>query len=93
MMKIFNGLKKTNSLKILKNRRHSWHSVRYNEFVVNFLEGAILENKRAVGRTGLQYLKQVARNRAAVSCTAIGRAVCNNSTLNGRLPNNQKMGG
>jgi hypothetical protein len=47
--------------------------------VVNFLEGAILANKRSVGRTGLQYLKQVARNRAAASCTAMGRAVCNNS--------------
>jgi hypothetical protein len=59
-------------LKILKNRRYSWigHTVRYNEFVVNILEGAIF-GRKAVGRPGLQYLKQVARNTAADSYTAM----------------------
>jgi hypothetical protein len=59
-------------LNILKNGRHSWigHSVRYNEFVVNALEEAI-SGKKAVGRPRLQYLKQVARNTAADSDTAM----------------------
>jgi len=65
-------------LKILKNRRYSWigHTVRYNEFVVNILEGAIFGEK-AVGRPGLQYLKQVAGNTAADSYTAMERMACN----------------
>ena len=64
----------------LKNRRHSLigHTVRHNEFVVNFLEGAI-SGKKAVGRLRLQYLKQVARNTAADSYTATKRMACNNS--------------
>jgi len=67
-------------LKILKTRRHSWigHKIRHNEFAVNILEGAIF-GKKAVGRPGLQYLKQVPRNTAADSYTAMVRMVCNNS--------------
>jgi len=67
-------------LEILKNRCHSWigHTVRHNEFVVNILEGAI-SGKKAVGRPGLQYLKQVTRNTAADSYTAMKRMACNNS--------------
>jgi len=67
-------------LKILKNRRHSWigHTVRHNEFVVNILEGAI-SGKGAVGRPRLQYIKQVARNTAADSHTAMKGMACNNS--------------
>jgi len=59
-------------LKISKNRRHSWigHTIRYNEFVVNILEGAI-SGKKAVGRPRLEYLKQITRNTGADSYTAI----------------------
>jgi hypothetical protein len=66
-------------LKILRNRLHSsiGHTVRGNEFVVNILEGAI-SGKRAVGRPGLQYLKQVARNTGADSYIAMKRMACNN---------------
>jgi hypothetical protein len=66
-------------LKIKKEiRRHSWirHTIRHNEFVVNILEGTIY-GKKAVGRPRLQYLKQVARNTAADSYTAMGRMACN----------------
>ena len=61
-----------------KNRRHSWigHTVRHNQFVVNILEGAIF-GENAVGRPGLQYLKQVARNTAAESYRAMERMACN----------------
>jgi len=61
-------------LKILKNRRHSWieHSISHNEFAVNILEGTIF-GKKAVGRPGLQYLQQVARNTGADSYTAMKR--------------------
>ena len=54
--------------KILQNRSHSFigHIIRYNEFVVNILEGAI-SGKKAVGRPRLQHLKQVARNAGADS--------------------------
>jgi hypothetical protein len=67
-------------LKILKNRPYSWmgHTIRHNEFVVNILEGAI-SGKKTMGRPGLQYLKQVARNTAADSYTAVKRVACNNS--------------
>jgi len=68
-------------LKILNNnRRHSWiwHTIGHNEFVVNILEGEI-SGKNAVGRPRLQYLKQVARNTAADSCTAMKRMACYNS--------------
>jgi len=67
-------------LKILKNRRHSWmgHTIRHYEFVVNIFEGAI-SGKKAVGRPRLQYLKKVARNTEADSCTALKRMACNNS--------------
>jgi hypothetical protein len=53
---------------------HLWigYIVRRNEFVVNILEGAI-SGKGDVGRSRLQYLKQVARN------TAMKRMACNNS--------------
>jgi len=52
------------------------HTVRHNEFVVNILEGAIF-GKKVVGRPWLQYLKQVARNTAADSYTAVKRMACN----------------
>jgi hypothetical protein len=55
------------------------HTIRHNEFVVNFLEGAISVKKRAVGRPRLQYLKHVTRNTAADSYTATKRMACNNS--------------
>jgi hypothetical protein len=42
------------------------------------LEGTI-SGKKAVGRPRLQYLKQIARNTAADSCTAMKRMACNNS--------------
>jgi hypothetical protein len=50
-------------LKILKSRCQSWigHIIRHKEFVVNILEGAISQKKKAVGRPRLQYLKQVTR--------------------------------
>jgi len=69
-------------LEILKNRRHSWigHTVRHKEFVVNILEGAIF-GKKAMGRPRLQYSKQVARNTAADSCTAVTRMACKKSRL------------
>jgi hypothetical protein len=35
---------------------------------------------KAVGRSGLQYLQQVARNTAADSCTAMKIMACNKST-------------
>jgi hypothetical protein len=60
---VFQRAKKERSLlKILKNRRHSWigRIIRYYEFVINILEGAI-SGKKAVGRPLLQYLKQSAR--------------------------------
>jgi len=68
-------------LKILKNIRHSLigHTVRHNEFVVNILEGAISGEKKAVGRPRPEYLKQVARNTAADSYTAMKGMACNNS--------------
>jgi len=47
------------------------------EFVVNILEGAIF-GKNAVGRPGLQYLKQVSRNTAADSYRATERMACDN---------------
>jgi hypothetical protein len=81
MMQFFKGRKEERLLLIiLKNRRHSLtgHIIRHNEFVVNILEGAI-SGKKAVGRSRLQYLKQVARNTAANSYTAMERTACNNS--------------
>ena len=65
-------------LKILQNIRHSWtgHTIRHKEFVVNILEGAI-SGKKAVGRPRLRYLKQVARNTAADSYTAMKIMACN----------------
>jgi len=66
--------------KHFKTGRHSWtgHTVGYNEFVVNILEGAI-SGKKAVGKPRLQYVKQVAKNKAAYSYTAMKRTACNNS--------------
>jgi hypothetical protein len=52
--------------------------MRHNQFAVNILEGAI-PGKKAVGRPRLQYLKQVARNTAADSYTAMKRMACNSS--------------
>jgi len=78
---VFQRVKKERLLlKIFKNRRHSWigHTIRHNEFVVNILEEAIF-GKKAVGRPGLQYLKQVARNTEADSYTAMKRMACNKS--------------
>jgi len=45
-------------LKIVKNRRHSWieHTIRYNEFVVNILEGAIF-GKKGRGKISTTILK------------------------------------
>jgi len=54
------------------------HTIRHNEFVVNILEGAIF-GKKAEGRPGLQYLKQVARNTEADSYTVMEIMACNNS--------------
>jgi len=79
MMKFLKGKRRKITFKNLKkNRHHSRirHTVRGNEFVVNVLEGAIF-GKKAVGRPGLQYLKQVARNTAADSYTAMERVACN----------------
>jgi hypothetical protein len=55
------------------------HTIRRNEFVVNILEGAISEEKKAVGTLRLPYLKQVARNTTADSYTAVERMACNNA--------------
>jgi hypothetical protein len=54
------------------------HIIRYNEFVVNILEGAI-SGKKAMGRPRLQYLKQVARNIGADSYPTMERIACNKS--------------
>ena len=60
-------------LRILKNRRHTWivHTVGHNGLVVNILEGAIFGEKKFRGKTWTAILKQVARNTAADSCTAV----------------------
>jgi hypothetical protein len=76
-MKFFKGRKKKDYFyKILKNRRHLWigHTIRHNEFVVK----EQYPEKKAVGRPRLKYLKQVARNTAADSYTAMKRMACNN---------------
>jgi len=80
MMKFFKGRKKTLLLRILRDKCHSCigHTIRHNEFVVNILEGAT-SGKKAVGRPRLRYLKQVAKNTAADSYTAMKRVACNNS--------------
>ena len=52
------------------------HTIGHNEFVVNTLEGAIFEKKRLWGRPRLQYVKEVARNTAADSYTAMKRMAC-----------------
>ena len=72
------GERRKVTFKNLKNRRLSsiGHTIRHNEFVVNILEGAI-SGKKAVGKPRLQYLKQVARNTAADSYTAMKRMACN----------------
>jgi hypothetical protein len=59
-------------LKLKEKRCLSWigHMIRCNEFAVKILKGAI-SGKKAVGRSRPQYLKQVARNTAADSCTAM----------------------
>jgi len=49
--------------------------------VLNILEVAIF-GKNAVGRPGLQYLKQVARNRGADSYRATGRMACDSCRWN-----------
>ena len=75
-----------------KDRRYLWigHTVGHNEFVVNILEGAIF-GKNAVGRPGLQYLKQVARNTAADSYTAMEKWLA--TVADGKLPTDQKIEG
>jgi hypothetical protein len=67
-------------LKKLKNGRHLWigHIIGHNEFAVNILEVAI-SGKKAMGKPRLQYVKQVARNTAADSYTAMKRMACNKS--------------
>jgi len=77
---VFQRAKEERLLLKIKNRRHLWigHTIRQNEFVVKILEGAI-SGKKAVGRPRLEYLKQVARNTAADSYTAMKRMACNNS--------------
>jgi hypothetical protein len=47
-----------------------WHITGRKEFVANILEGAIYGKKKAVGRSGLQYLEQVVRNTGADSYIA-----------------------
>ena len=76
-------------LKVLKSIRHSRmeHIIRHNEFVVNILEGAT-SGKKAVGKPRLQYLKQVARNTAADSYTAMKKWLA--TIPDGKLPTNQK---
>jgi len=58
------------------------HTIRHNEFVVNFLEGAI-SGKNAVGIPRLQYLNRVTRNTGADGYTAIKRMASNNSIWKG----------
>ena len=79
-------------LKIFKNERHSWigHTIGHDEFVVNILEGAI-SGKKAVGRPGLLYLKQVSRNTAADSYRAMKRMAC--SKARWKIANHSKDGG
>jgi hypothetical protein len=79
-------------LKILQNRRQSWigHTIRRNEFVLNILEEAI-SGKRAVGRPRLHYLKQVARNTAVDSYTAMKEWLA--TIPDGKLPTNQEIEG
>jgi hypothetical protein len=79
-------------LTILKNRCHLWigHIIRHNEFVVNILEGAI-SGKMSVGRSRLQYVKQVVRNTGADSYRAMKRMACNNSRW--KAATNQKIEG
>ena len=64
MMKFVKGKRRKIAFKNLKNRRNSWigHIIKRNEFAVNVLEGAI-SGKKAVGRPGLQCLKQASRQR------------------------------
>jgi hypothetical protein len=56
------------------------------EFVVKIFEGAI-SGKKAVGKPRLMHSKQVARNTAADSYTAMKRVACNNSRT---APNQSK---
>jgi hypothetical protein len=67
-------------LKVLKKGRNSWrgHTIGHNEFVVNIPEEAIA-GKKAVGRSRLQYLKQVAKNIGADSYKTMERNAYNNS--------------
>jgi len=68
--------------KVLKNGGHSCigPTVRHNEFVVNILERAIFGRKKKPWEV-LDYntSKQVARNTAADSHTAMKRMACNKS--------------
>jgi hypothetical protein len=71
-------------LKIIKHICYSCTGpiiIRYNEFVVNTLKGAISGTK-VVGRPLLQYLKQVARNTEVDSYTAMKRMDCSNFRFN-----------
>jgi len=58
--------------------KNIYQCLHINEFAVNILEEAIF-GKKGVGRPRLQYLKQVAKNTAADSYTAMKRMACNNS--------------
>jgi hypothetical protein len=55
------------------------HIIRYNEFVVNILEGAISGKKKALGKPRLQYLNKFARYTGAENYTAMKRMACNKS--------------
>jgi len=57
---------------------------------VNILEGVIF-GKNAVGRPGLRYLKQVARNRGTDSYRAMERMACSKSRK--KAANQSKDGG
>jgi len=84
MVKFFKGERRDNTFKILQNRRCSWtgHIFRHNEFAVNSIVGAIFG--KTLGIAGLQYLKQVGRNTAADSYTAMQRMA--GSSSDGKLP-------
>jgi hypothetical protein len=72
--------------------RHSWigHIIRYEEFVVNILEGAI-SGLKGVGRPRLQYLKQSPETQ---ELTVIQQCEKWLATIpDGKLPTNQKIEG
>jgi hypothetical protein len=54
------------------------HIIKYNELIVNILQGAT-SAKLAVGRPRLKYIKKVTRNTGADSYRAVKKMTCNNS--------------